>query len=213
MSGAADIMEAAFSEPLRSAHWLQTYTGRRFDLRHPRAADIVVQDICHALAQVNRYTGHALRPLSVAEHSCRVAFLVEPEHRKAALLHDATEAYVNDLAQPIKRMAELAGYRDVEERVWFAICERFDLDLRLPRAVKKADLIALEVERRILLGAPPEPWNLDVSDGEADRAACIWSGDSTPERAWSALRTRLGWGSWQHAKAVLLEELERVGVT
>lgn len=194
----------------RSGHWLQTFSGARFDLRHPRAADIRTEDICHALACVNRYTGHALRPYSVAEHSVRVAMLVEPRHRKAALLHDATEAYVNDLAAPFKRMPELTGYRDTETAVWHKVCERFDLDLRLPAEVKRADLIAFEVERRILLGEPPEPWALAVSDEDADRAACLWSGEGEPALAWSAVRGGLGW-NWAHARDRLRECLSREG--
>lgn len=195
-----------------SRHWIQTFTGVRFDLRYPRAADIRVEDIVHALACLNRYTGHTIRPYSIGEHSVRVAMLVEPKHRRAALLHDATEAYVNDLSQPLKSMPELAGYRDTKLGVWLKVCERFDLDLRLPPEVKRADLVALEVERRVLLGTPPEPWGLDVSDEEADRAACIWSGDSDPTVAWTALGVKLGWSSWQWTKTRLREELDREGV-
>jgi len=183
--------------------WIQTYTGRRFDLVEPRAEDVVVDDLVHALACVNRFTGHARRPYSVAEHSVRVAALVEPEHRRAALLHDATEAYCADLARPAKRLPELAGYRDLEARVWAAIAARFDLPLELPAAVKRADLVALDLERRALLGQEPHPWNLGVTAEERRAADAAWFHVPGP---WEP-----GW-PWYDARNYLRDELAREGI-
>jgi len=181
--------------------WVQTYTGRRFDLASPRAEDVVLEDIAHALSCVNRYTGHARVPYSVAEHSVRVAALVAPTHRKAAILHDATEAYVNDLSAPLKGLPELRGYGDVEHRVWFAICDRFGLDRALPVEVKRADLVMLEVERRVLLGPEPEPWELGLTPGELSIAEDIEAEDSGA----------LGW-PWERAKHALRAAFEIEGL-
>lgn len=45
-----------------------------------------------------------------------------------------------------------------EQRVWEAICERFDLSPVLPPSVKHADLVALATEKRDLMPWHPEPW-------------------------------------------------------
>ena len=94
-----------------TTHWILTATGRDFPLSGlptvmPDAAPRI-EDIAHALAQINRYTGHAARPYSVAEHSMLVCDIVRAKGLNAhaqllALLHDAHEAYCGDVASPIK---------------------------------------------------------------------------------------------------------------
>lgn len=49
-------------------------------------------------------------------------------------------------------------YDVTEQRVWQAICQRFDLAPELPASVKHADLVALATEKRDLMPAHPEPW-------------------------------------------------------
>lgn len=49
-------------------------------------------------------------------------------------------------------------YQQLEQRIWLAICERFDLDPDLPACVKRADMVALATERRDLLPAHPAEW-------------------------------------------------------
>lgn len=82
--------------------WIQTFTGKKvFPLA--MTTDMVdIKDIAHALSLKCRFTGHCRTFYSVAEHSMRVAELVRPELKLAALLHDAAEAYLPDFARPIK---------------------------------------------------------------------------------------------------------------
>lgn len=49
-------------------------------------------------------------------------------------------------------------YQQIEQRIWTAICERFDLNPVLPASVKRADRVALATERRDLLPAHPAEW-------------------------------------------------------
>lgn len=209
----------------RSSAWIQTWSGVRFDLLDPRPEDVHVEDIVHALANVNRFTGHARWAYSVAEHSVNVAELVSPAHRKIALLHDATEAYVNDLAAPLKRLPALAGYRDIERGVWQAIAARFDLPAAVPPEVKRADLVMLDIERRLLLGSPPAPWELPVEVGEVLTAARLLAfGPQKPGQLalgkdpladadpWPSLRRSLGALDWQDAKKWLGDALAKEGV-
>lgn len=129
--------------------WMQTHTRRRFYPMDPRAEDIDPEDIAHALSLLCRYGGHIDRFYSVAEHCVLMSRVVAPENALAALLHDATEAYVVDVPRPLKRY--LADYRMVEDRVWQAIAKRFDLDPVLPADVHDADTRMLLNETSLLM--------------------------------------------------------------
>ncbi|AVO51243.1 phosphohydrolase [Ectopseudomonas mendocina] len=52
----------------------------------------------------------------------------------------------------------LDTYHQIEQRIWLAIAERFDLAPELPECVKHADMIALATEKRDLLPEHPAPW-------------------------------------------------------
>src|ERR1700712_675426 len=133
-----------------------TYLGKSFDLSAPDADLIDPRDIAHALAHICRFGGHTRKFYSVAQHSCIVADLVPEEHKLAALLHDATEAYCGDVVQPPKQV--LPAYRDIEQRLWTSICERFWIDPLLPDCVQQADMIALATERRDLMQPTSDTW-------------------------------------------------------
>ncbi|WP_286798480.1 phosphohydrolase [Pseudomonas sp. UBA4034] len=134
-----------------------TSTGKYFDLFEPQADVIDPRDISHALANMCRFNGHTRDFYSVAQHSCIVADLVPDEYKLAALLRDATEAYLGDITRPLKRW--MPDYRGFEDVIWMRVCERFDLVLDLPACVHLADLIALATERRDLMPTDPAIWN------------------------------------------------------
>lgn len=138
--------------------WMQTYSGRRFYPLDPRADELADEDIAHALSLLCRYGGHVERFYSVAEHCVLMSEWVDPAHALAALLHDATEAYVVDVPRPLKR--QLPAYRDIEAAVWFAIASRFGLELELPAQVHEADNRILLTERAALLPRA-EVWTLE----------------------------------------------------
>lgn len=139
--------------------WIQTYTGRKFDLADPDPDQVDLADIAHAISMLCRFTGHVRDFYSVAQHSVIVSNLVPAEHAFAGLMHDATEAYVADLNRPLKNM--LPEYKLIERAVWEAIAGKFGLDVALPAEVKEADNVALLWERRDLLGEPPHPWEME----------------------------------------------------
>lgn len=41
---------------------IRTFTGKMIDLENPKVEQIDIRDIAHALAQINRYTGHTRTP-------------------------------------------------------------------------------------------------------------------------------------------------------
>ncbi len=143
--------------------WMQTYTGLQFYPLAPQPADVAIEDIAHALSLICRYGGHVDRFYSVAEHCVLVSQAVPPEHALHALLHDATEAYVGDMVRPLKHQPQMSAYVDAEDRVWEAVCERFQIDPVMPPSVKDADNRILLTERDELMrhhGAQHE-WEQD----------------------------------------------------
>lgn len=149
--------------------WVQTWSGRAFDLLDPQPDMIHPADIAHALSRIARFAGHTVgeHGYSVAQHSLLVAEIVRTRHSvayvRAALLHDAGEAYYGDVTSPVQRaMARLgssAGWDELRRRVDAAIAERFGLGHE-PIGVKRADLEALFVERRAVMASSDRDWQL-----------------------------------------------------
>lgn len=145
------------------AAWIQTYTGKAFTPLQPVEADIDPLDISHALGMLCRYGGHTRRFYSVAEHCCHIADWIgrqggSTEDMLWGLLHDATEAYMQDLVRPIKRA--LPEYSRLEDVLMASICSRFGLPLTPPPCVKEADNRILFDEKRQLLTVEPKSWDL-----------------------------------------------------
>ncbi len=138
---------------VREGASIRTFSGKTFWPLEPRAADVDMVDIAHALANLCRYVGHTRRFYSVAQHSVLVADVVGPPHRAWGLLHDAAEAYLGDMAATVK-VADAplgAAYRAVEESVTRAIAERFGLAWPEPDDVVVADRALLVAEFRDLM--------------------------------------------------------------
>ena len=124
-------------------------TGGYFDLEDPEGAVLPIHAVAQALAHICRFTGHG-RFYSVAEHSVHASRLVAPEHARAALLHDAAEAVLGDVAAPLKAL--LPDYRALEHRVEAAVLAQYGLALPLDPAIKVADLRMLAAEQMQCLG-------------------------------------------------------------
>lgn len=123
--------------------------------------EIDIQDIAHSLSMQCRYTGHSKVFYSVAEHSVAVADLLLKEYRDedlalAGLLHDAVEAYISDLASPLKQL--LPEYKAIEDALQEAIEHRFKVTMTDPR-IKMADIQMLSQEASQLLPSKGETWD------------------------------------------------------
>lgn len=139
---------------------IKTFTGRYVDVANPEPAMFDIMDIATALSRMPRFSGHTRHaPYSVAQHSMLVAEIVVDLYgrkatrslRRYALLHDASEAYLCDIASPIKQL--LPDYREIERRVQAAILERFEIapTKRDIERVKIADAVACKVEAIALM--------------------------------------------------------------
>lgn len=135
----------------RNGDWIQTYSGLAFYPLDPQPEEICIEDIAHALSMQCRYTGHLRTFYSVAEHSVRVSLLCDPADALWGLLHDAGEAYLVDVARPIKRLPMMSAYRAGEADLQTAIALRFGLSAIEPVSIKRADMMLATIEARDLL--------------------------------------------------------------
>lgn len=140
-----------------------TFTGLYVEPLDLEPSLIRVEDVAHALSNQCRFSGHVREFYSVAEHSVRVTRALESgviagdvplDVLRWGLMHDAAEAYLTDVARPLKDDAYFGrAYRGAEARAMTAVAERFELEGREPSVVKVADMVLLATERRDLLPA------------------------------------------------------------
>lgn len=143
----------------RRGSWIQTFSGVAFYPLDPRIEDFRIEDIAHSLSLQCRFTGHCREFYSVAEHCVRLSYIVPQGDALWGLMHDASEAYLMDLARPIKRYSAMGQlYREIEVGLMASICEAFGLPLEEPPAVGLADRVMLVTEKRDLLGPEPQAW-------------------------------------------------------
>ncbi len=165
------------------ANSIPTYTGRPINPLAVMPDQIDVRDIAHALSQRARWSGHTREFWSVAEHSLLVADILEgwdnsdPDLLLWGLLHDAAEAYLPDVATPIKGLVTIeagvgrVSFAWVEQCLLRAIAGAFGLAWPVPVAVKQADRIATATEARDLFAPPvrlpdyPKPMGRRISGG------------------------------------------------
>lgn len=127
---------------------IRTFTGKYIDVFNPDPEMICIEDIAHALAQTPRFGGHLKHFYSVAHHSMHCSELVRND-KLAALMHDASEAYLTDMPRPIKM--QMPQYREVEDRLMTVISKKFGFQYPLSKEVKIADENALSYEWNILM--------------------------------------------------------------
>lgn len=140
--------------------WIQTYSGAAFYPLAPRAGDVRMEDIAHALSLNCRFNGHCRTFYSVAEHCVRVSLAVPEEHAGWGLLHDAAEAYITDLPRPVK--THIPDFIRMEETLLGMILTQFGLSMPMPEPVAEADEALLATEQRDLMVPPPQSWGLQA---------------------------------------------------
>jgi hypothetical protein len=147
--------------------YLQTVSGRWLNPFEPDPSQFDIADIARALANLCRFGGHCRSFYSVAQHSVIVSELVEQrggdvEDVFAALMHDASEAYLGDMPHPIKHRSPLgAAFKLAEEHLESALRERFRIKADVPE-IKPVDRALLATERRAFSA---ENWHWPELDG------------------------------------------------
>ena len=183
-------------------------SGEYLDPLNPNENRLHLTDIAHGMSNVCRFSGQPVRFYSVAQHTLLVAALlsvVDPnafltrEAQLLALFHDASEAYLGDVATPIKQHPAWTTYREYERRLQEVIERKYVLpharvDLEPFReSVKQADILAFVFEAKHLMGR--------------DYSWMLMPGIALPERKdfkpWSPPRAKR---QWLEHHALLLED-------
>lgn len=176
--------------------WIVMNDGAEVSLAYPSRDVLSPKTIAHHLSTINRFTGAALRPYSVAEHSLLVAdllrdhFHLDVHAQFAGLMHDAHEAITGDQSTPSK--SEIGpGWDLFEDRFADLVSVHFRCRTALicyQREIRLADRMALYIERQHLLphlqpcGSPSTPWPVfarlicgdDVDLMSEERQAMSW---------------------------------------
>lgn len=158
--------------------WAQGRGGRPIEMIQPTAKMVDFRAIADNLAQLRRYAGAAEKPVSVALHTLIVFEAAEDRDKPHALIHDGHEAHIGEIttpaAQALAMLAWLNGDRERHvERALTALKEVQDkaiheaAGLPMPDAarrlrLRKADLIALQTERRDFLSECRRPWAPEI---------------------------------------------------
>lgn len=175
------------SESTHADSCIRIASGALIDLASPDPALLRIQDIAQSLAHTIRFSGHCPLQPTVAQHSLaveRIADLIafdrgglnltaRPERmlslRRAALMHDAPEALVGDLAGPAKRWLRrawdggkrISKFDQLEMRATDAIVERFGIDFATyDTIIHEADVQACRFEASYERWSDtlPHPW-------------------------------------------------------
>jgi len=145
---------------------MKTIFGFEVDLLNPKPETIDIRDIALALGRQCRYNGMTREHCSVAEHSIMVANLIfdangTKHDQFCGLMHDAHEAYIGDMIQPMKTMPGLGeAYKKLED-VWIkVIAAKYEMaidKLTLER-VYNSDMDAAATEMRDLTTFEEDVW-------------------------------------------------------
>lgn len=159
----------------RVGAWMQLScpfaAGRgRFFPQDPRPDDICISDIANGLALDCRYAGQGRvdRFYSVAEHSALMAdYAVRdgqpPEACLAVLLHDASEAYTNDMIRAVK-LGLGDDFRRMENKIQLCVWSHFNLCATAQKYatyIKDLDCRIIPIEKKAIFRYP-QPWAFDI---------------------------------------------------
>lgn len=141
--------------------WIETVSGVHFEFLDPKPEQIRIRDIAHALSMNCRFVGQCSKFYSVAEHSWHVARMLEGTPLRvqlAGLLHDASEAYITDVASPVKQF--MPEYNKMEDTIMMAIARKYGFEYPMHPAIKLADRAMLSNEAHHLLSSRGNDWDM-----------------------------------------------------
>ncbi len=127
--------------------WVIALSGKRINPLAVEEAEIDVNELAHALSNINRFNGHTRYPVNVAQHSVYVSRICgNGIAGRQGLFHDGAEYLLGDITKWLKRTPEFALYCDAEERAQRTIYRRFGCPEEMLPEVKAADVLMVRVE-------------------------------------------------------------------
>lgn len=155
----------------KTSYWIQTLSGRVFDFENLDSNVFDPEEVATVLSRTPRFAGHTKWFYSVAQHCVLVSRQFDDPHHNAhafyrkltlaALLHDATEAFIGDVSALLKNLLLSKGNEeldDLEHRIWQWIADQHEFSSMIYHEIKPRDRAALATEARDLLLPPPQPW-------------------------------------------------------
>lgn len=155
---------------IHKTDWVATYHRPRGFIRPLELDpdDIHIKDIQHALSNVCRFGGHCREFYSVAQHSVHVSEWLarngcDVVTQMVGLLHDASEAYLNDIVRPVKKDPAFARYLEIEDDIQRKVYMKFLADhewntLEIEQDLRTADDDLMISEAIQLFNIVPEDW-------------------------------------------------------
>ncbi len=177
----------------KSQSRFMTRSGLSINFLEFSVDDVRMEDIARGLSNGCRFAGQCRNFYSIAEHSVLVSRCVEYvvagdlDIVRAALMHDASEAYLHDVTTPLKVL--LPGYKLIEDKFQAVIKKAFGLSVGFDDPiVKECDYQMFVRERDTLM--------LEKSEREPDdledllRISCL--SPNAAERAFLERAQELG---------------------
>lgn len=156
-------------------NWIQSFSGKKVTPLDLQPEQVDIESIAHALSLKCRFTGHTKVFYSVAEHCVTGAAYLPSAFQLPFLLHEVSEAYLPDVATPVKRAlwvsdgeetGPLTTWETLERRQAAVVFRALGLEALEPLIyspqVKLMDLRMLVTEREALIGPEIEPWGIDA---------------------------------------------------
>jgi len=148
-------------------------SGKEIDLLNPDPKMIDIEDIAHHLAKLDRYNGASPKfHYSVGQHCLYVAQILPAPLQLWGLLHDATEALCGDVVSPLKAL--IPAYKEIEEGISRAVCERFGLACLDYAPIKAADKAVMAAEMLQLFGWKDLSANVGVDPAKIKIKSMSW---------------------------------------
>ena len=149
----------------RIGGYIGTLNGRRFYPLDPRADEVNLQDISHALSRKCRWGCYTKSFYTVAQHvlhGLKLAKYIDlgpEEHLRELImkyfaLHDAHEAYLADVPSPVKPF--IPGWFELEEKVDLSVFEHFGLG-PIPKRIKEYVVVIDKWSLGMEVGTVKEP--------------------------------------------------------
>lgn len=148
-------------------------SGIKINLLNPTPEMFTIQDIASGLGKICRFGGQINSFYSVAQHSVLVSKIAPQELKKAAFLHDASEAYLGDVIKPLKNILG-SQYETIEMFFMEAIFEKFCLDIDDLAKIKEWDKEMLEREHEAFQKGYVQDWSKWMKN-EFNYSYAIWN--------------------------------------
>ena len=145
-------MSKKYEVPGVKGNLMRTVDGKYIDFVNPQPDQISLDAIATGLSSECRFGNQLRRHYSVAEHCVHCLNVANHrglslEIKRAALMHDAAEAFCKDIPKPLKIL--LPNYKIVEDRLQHVIEAKYGIanDEAICKAVKAIDLMVLKAEK------------------------------------------------------------------